>query len=1118
MDQATTAGWVGTSGSIGCLLIELYDDYDSGERTPPASVSGQSIDHLLWTPFRVYNDLAFTNTVPIPVAADAPGQVFMSSGSWTFYGIPEAGSLGGSCLRSPDSAFWEETRLETAVIGPGSVSFRWRAAADGYLGGIEFRVDGSRISRLVGTTDWIEVNVTIAEGRHSIAWASNRWDEGPTNTLDDFYFLDAIRVSSADDMLEENDEASRASALADGGHGLVCADADWFALQLNKGDGFRLELTTSAHTGRLQFFLRTPGGGEREAENMGSMQVLEMRDAFDYIRVLVCVRPTGMEIGAYSLHVAYDRVVDKGALSTLRIEGGAAIDTEENARFSGTATISWENAWATAADLLLICSWGDHSQSYSIYAGAVAPGNSSGSIEFADIQAPACAGTYWMFLVYRGGVTPEQLASSSFDNGGVVDWNDGDDIAGQGADAVPGIRSEGRIWLRCLGANGAVYRMPVPCAVLQVSVADITPPVTSVTIRGEVGDGLWYRSLVEITLAAQDPSGVQKIMYRIDDGGWQTYAGPFRIAEDGSHRIACSATDGLDHVEEASSFPFFIDQAPPQLACTVAGKTGENGWHTGPVSLTPLFGDETSGCRARYRIDGGPWMELSGAVLLEIPGWHRVDMSCLDGAGNAASLSQEVGIDLAGPRTTVTLDGERLGAQWFGSAVRAAIAALDLDSGAASTMVRLDGGEWLRVDGTFLIAEAGQHVLECLAIDAAGNLGETAAVRVAIDLLPPLVTFCGRPDGVSLIALDTPEVVLNGTDDVGGLSFFIRVDEGGWQSLRGGMTRITAGQHHVQAYATDAAGRIGPISSTILVYDPEDPTAVLTVDGRAGELGWYLGPVRLSVNASDAQPGRVTASLQVNGRAVDPAGFLLDSPGWHDIVYMARDLAGNTFGPVAVHLGVDLQAPLLICERSGTRGANGWYVGEVRLNITVLEDASGVQLLEYSLDGGGWERADGGVIVRHDGIHTVQLRCRDRAGNAATLSMEVPIDAGGPLIPYSEGEELHLKDRSLALRFKMGDWCSGLSSVKVSVDKGEPMLLDVATPTLMLEQLSDGRHLLEIEARDCAGNIASRTVTIDMNTDPLDPEGPYGILPLAAIVCLLAIAVAMIIRWGCRYR
>jgi hypothetical protein len=39
-----------------------------------------------------------------------------------------------------------------------------------------------------------------------------------------------------------------------------------------------------------------------------------------------------------------------------------------------------------------------------------------------------------------------------------------------------------------------------------------------------------------------------------------------------------------------------------------------------------------------------------------------------------------------------------------------------------------------------------------------------------------------------------------------------------------------------------------------------------------------------------------------------------------------------------------------------------------------------------------------------------------------------------------------------------------------------------------------------------------------MNTDPLDPEGPYGILPLAAIVCLLAIAVAMIIRWGCRYR
>jgi hypothetical protein len=509
---------------------------------------------------------------------------------------------------------------------------------------------------------------------------------------------------------------------------------------------------------------------------------------------------------------------------------------------------------------------------------------------------------------------------------------------------------------------------------------------------------------------------------------------------------------------------------------------------------------------------------MAGPLPLDVPGWHVVEMSCVDGAGNEASLRVEVGVDVDGPIISATVGGDRLNQQWFGSEVQVRITALDLDSGMSATYVRLDGGEWLACDGTFQIAEAGHHVLECRGVDRAGNFGAGKAMEIDIDLLAPEVTFCGRPESVNLISLDGPELQLNGRDDVGGLVFFIRVDGGGWQSARGGTTRLAAGTHSIEAYAVDRAGRIGPIAAKTVVYDPEDPTAVLLIEGRSGDNCWYTGPVHLSVKASDAQPGQVTAVLRVNGRDVNPVGFLLDTPGWHEVIYMARDLAGNFFGPLTVHLGVDRQAPLLVPEMSGKQGANGWYTGDVALFVRALEDASGVQLFESNVDGTGWETTDGRIPIRHDGIHAVQVRCQDGAGNLAYLELEVPIDAGGPMLPYSDGQEICLKERSSALKFSMGDWCSGLSSVRVSIDKGEPLLLDVMTPTIALEQLSDGRHLMEIEAKDCAGNIASRTVTIDMNTDPLDPDGPYGILPLAAIVCLLAIAVAMIVRWGSRYR
>ena len=122
---------------------------------------------------------------------------------------------------------------------------------------------------------------------------------------------------------------------------------------------------------------------------------------------------------------------------------------------------------------------------------------------------------------------------------------------------------------------------------------DTTPPVTTATLNPPEtnGDNGWYTCDVWVTLNATDnESGVNATYYRIDDGVWQLYTGPFPLFNDGIHHIGYYSDDNMGNIEPMQSVQCNIDQTAPTVNLTIKLR-----WDMFPKLFIANCNDETSG-------------------------------------------------------------------------------------------------------------------------------------------------------------------------------------------------------------------------------------------------------------------------------------------------------------------------------------------------------------------------------------------------------------------------------------------------------------------------------------------------------------------------------------------
>ncbi|MFI8435413.1 OmpL47-type beta-barrel domain-containing protein [Streptomyces sp. NPDC079020] len=238
--------------------------------------------------------------------------------------------------------------------------------------------------------------------------------------------------------------------------------------------------------------------------------------------------------------------------------------------------------------------------------------------------------------------------------------------------------------------------------------------------------------------------------------------------------------------------------------------------------------------------------------------------------------------------------------------------------------------------------------------------------------------------------------------------------DGAWQPYTTPVVVDRVGTHTVRYRATDKAGNTAPEKAVDFAVaspptdDTTPPETSATVSGEKDGQGAYLGMATVTVTASDTGSGvnTIEYALGADGAwQAYTAPVMVHEVGTHKVRYRATDKSGNAAAAKAVDFTVveppskDTTAPETSLTVEGDKNSDGAFITSARATVTATDDDSGVDTVEYSLDGGPYLAYTAAVIVDRVGYHTFAHRATDKAGNtseAKRMSFTVAQSGGVP--------------------------------------------------------------------------------------------------------------------------
>lgn len=281
---------------------------------------------------------------------------------------------------------------------------------------------------------------------------------------------------------------------------------------------------------------------------------------------------------------------------------------------------------------------------------------------------------------------------------------------------------------------------------------------------------------------------------------------------------------------------------------------------------------------------------------------------------------------------------------------------------------------------------------------------------------------------------------------------------------------LSQGNNNFTYWALSSFGDSSLMGTFTAKVDSQLPNITGTLSGTTGSNGWYVSSVSFNGSASDATSGLASFTCSLDGTPLGSCNTItINNGGLHTIVLTARDNAGHT-RTLTHNASIDTLNPELNASVGGTLGSNDWYT-DALLSATALDPSpgSGLSILEYRLDGGGWVTFPAsGTLDLIDGQHTVDLRAVDRAGRMVSSSKSFSLDTAAPGIALDASGTLGLNNwfvTNPVLTAASNDGISGIDVFDYSLNGSE---WQAYTAPLTLE---DGIHNISLWAQDVAGHV-----------------------------------------------
>jgi hypothetical protein len=292
------------------------------------------------------------------------------------------------------------------------------------------------------------------------------------------------------------------------------------------------------------------------------------------------------------------------------------------------------------------------------------------------------------------------------------------------------------------------------------------------------------------------------------------------------------------------------------------------------------------------------------------------------------------------------------------------------------------------------------------------------------------------------------------------------------------------GPHLLRTRAVDVAGNVSDWTDHIIRIDAVAPT-----DTTALPTGWRTAPVDVTVKGTDAHSGVDEVAWVVDGGApttASPQGqFTISADGSHTVQTLVRDVAGNESGWTQHTVEIDTTGPDNL-----TDVPDDW-VQAAHIEVEADDAVSGVDRVEWQVDGGPWQHGPSGSLVHltTTGEYQLRTRARDIAGNLSVTRLDtVQVDTTAPanttLAPPGGAAS---NPYSRAVNGTDDD--SGVDAVEWQIDGGT---ISLGGPGATATVTGDGPHTLKTRVRDAAGNWSA------WRTDSFVIDGTIGdnVLPV----------------------
>lgn len=628
---------------------------------------------------------------------------------------------------------------------------------------------------------------------------------------------------------------------------------------------------------------------------------------------------------------------------------------------------------------------------------------------------------------------------------------------------------------------------------------DRTGPVA--VLNGIAGDQTFTSAAIFSLTASDSFSAVSAILYSLDGAPEVAYTAPVSVSAEGTHTVTYRAVDSLGNVGASGSVRFVVDSSPP-IVLETSGVDGT--YRSGDTTIALQAADSGTGvAELRYRINGGAFAPYADGFVISGDGDYTIEFDATDGAGNRSELSAvRFVIDSRVPAGSLVAEN---GAQWVdrtdvtlaSAVVPAATMAFDIGAGFGPTIP-------YAAAHTVVLPGEGVHTITGSYTSLAGLTGQAIA-RIGVDLTGPTVDATGVTAG-SYRATDTT-VTIKAVDFLSGVDNIVyRLDGGDPTPYAEPIVVSGDGQHTIEYQAFDIAGNSSALSSLSFTIDSRVPTGDLVVEGGAP----YTNRLEVSLRSAvtGAAEMRFDAGTGFTGWMpfAEHHDLTLPGEGAHTIVAEYRSVSGLV-GELDTHIVADLTAPTVAV--SGV--VEGSYrAGDTTVTLDAIDIASGIDRIDYRVDGGSWLTYAAPFVVVGEGPHTVEYRAFDRAANESepgslSFTIDSRVPAGELVVadgaPYTDQATVSVRSNVTGATEMRFDFGSGFGEWMPFAEESELTL-----PT-------DGVHAIVAEYRSRAGLTTKLPVTIML--DRAAPVlSPARLIPVRLTIAGSAPSVHLRASWA----